>query len=90
MPREAVRHAAEAATQFVPLIAEAATSLSAGAAPTPMSSLRASVGGILTVEVEGALVQVRGSPGLALLTEVFAALRQSRDGQSVRREGRAC
>ncbi|MDE5445259.1 transposase [Bradyrhizobium sp. CSA207] len=56
---------------FVPLVSE--TSPSAAAAPSGSSEAAA-----VTVEFLGARVEVRGTPGLAVLSDVFVALRRTR------------
>jgi transposase len=56
---------------FVPLVSE--TSPSAAAAPSGSSEAAA-----VTVEFLGARVEVRGTPGLAVLSDVFVALRRIR------------
>jgi transposase len=56
---------------FVPVVSESA--LSAAAEPT--GSPEAAV---VTVELQGARVEVRGTPGLAVLSDVFLALRRTR------------
>ncbi|TYL75315.1 IS66-like element accessory protein TnpA [Bradyrhizobium cytisi] len=56
---------------FVPLVSE--TSPSAAAAPSGSSEAA-----IVTVEFLGARVEVRGTPGLAVLSDVFVALRRTR------------
>ena len=55
------------APAFVPVITDAA-------APTPIAVAET---GDLAVEIAGATVRVRGRPGVATLTDVFAALRRS-------------
>ena len=56
---------------FVPVVPE--STLPAAAEPT--GSLEAAV---VTVELQGARVEVRGAPGLAVLSDVFLALRRTR------------
>ncbi|MCK1606539.1 transposase [Bradyrhizobium sp. 166] len=56
---------------FVPLVSESLLP----AATEPSGSLEAA---IVTVELLGARVEVRGSPGLAVLSDVFVALRRTR------------
>ncbi|WOH75654.1 transposase [Bradyrhizobium sp. NDS-1] len=56
---------------FVPLVSE--TSPSAAAAPSGSSEAAA-----VTVEFLGARAEVRGTPGLAVLSDVFVALRRTR------------
>jgi transposase len=56
---------------FVPLVSE--TSPSAAAAPSGSSEAAA-----VMVEFLGARVEVRGTPGLAVLSDVFVALRRTR------------
>ncbi|MCP3468061.1 transposase [Bradyrhizobium sp. CCGUVB23] len=56
---------------FVPLVSE--TSLPATAAPAGSPEAAA-----VTVEFLGARVEVRGTPGLAVLSDVFVALRRTR------------
>ncbi len=55
---------------FVPLVSETSP-----AAAEPSRSLEAAT---VTVEFLGARVEVRGTPGLAVLSDVFAALRRTR------------
>ena len=56
---------------FVPLVSE----LSPPAAAEPSGSPEAAT---VTVEFLGARVEVRGTPGLAVLSDVFVALRRTR------------
>ncbi|MCK1540550.1 transposase [Bradyrhizobium sp. 179] len=56
---------------FVPVVSESA--LPAAAEPT--GSPEAAV---VTVELQGARVELRGTPGLAVLSDVFLALRRTR------------
>ncbi|WIW50557.1 transposase (plasmid) [Bradyrhizobium sp. 62B] len=56
---------------FVPVVSESA--LPAAAEPT-----RSPEAAIVTVELQGARVEVRGAPGLAVLSDVFLALRRTR------------
>ncbi|WP_084800146.1 transposase [Bradyrhizobium sp. Ai1a-2] len=56
---------------FVPLVSE--TSMPAAAAPSGSPKAAA-----VTVEFLGARVEVRGTPGLAVLSDVFVALRRTR------------
>ncbi|WP_346659619.1 transposase [Bradyrhizobium sp. 146] len=63
--------AAAGALSFVPLVSESSPS----AAAAPSSSPEAAV---VTVELQGARVEVRGTPGLAVLSDVFVALRRAR------------
>nr|WP_247563697.1 transposase [Bradyrhizobium sp. 188] len=56
---------------FVPLVSESLLP----AATQPSGSLEAA---IVTVELLGARVEVRGTPGLAVLSDVFLALRRTR------------
>ena len=63
--------AAAGALSFVPLVSESSPS----AAAAPSSSPEAAV---VTVELQGARVEVRGTPGLAVLSDVFLALRRTR------------
>jgi transposase len=63
--------AAAGALSFVPLVSESSPS----AAAAPSSSPEAAV---VTVELQGARVEVRGTPGLAVLSDVFVALRRTR------------
>ncbi|WP_253610446.1 MULTISPECIES: IS66-like element accessory protein TnpA [unclassified Bradyrhizobium] len=58
---------------FVPVVSELA--LPAAAEPTGSPEPEAAV---LTVELQGARVEVRGTPGLAVLSDVFLALRRTR------------
>ena len=55
---------------FVPLVSES----SSPATAEPSGSAEAAV---VTVEFLGARVEVRGAPGLAVLSDVFAALRRT-------------
>jgi len=55
---------------LVPLVAEPA------ATPVPASSSEAAAA--ITVELFNARIEVRGQPGMAALSDVFAALRRSR------------
>lgn len=56
---------------FVPVVSESALP----AAAEPSGSPEAAV---VTVEFQGARVEVRGTPGLAVLSDVFLALRRTR------------
>ena len=56
---------------FVPLVSESAPP----AATEPSGSREAAV---VTVEFQGARVEVRGTPGLSVLSDVFLALRRTR------------
>ena len=56
---------------FVPLVSE----LALPAATEPSVSPEAST---VTIEFQGARVEVRGTPGLAVLSDVFLALRRTR------------
>nr|WP_271612266.1 transposase [Bradyrhizobium sp. CCBAU 21362] len=56
---------------FVPVVSESALP----AATEPTGSPEAAV---VTVEFQGARVEVRGAPGLAVLSDVFIALRRTR------------
>lgn len=56
---------------FVPVVSESALP----AATEPTGSPEAA---IVTVELQGARVEVRGAPGLAVLSDVFLALRRTR------------
>ena len=56
---------------FVPLVSESALP----AAAEPSGSPEAAV---VTVELQAARVEVRGTPGLAVLSDVFIALRRTR------------
>ncbi|MGY4281661.1 transposase [Bradyrhizobium sp. LM2.7] len=64
--------AAAGALSFVPLVSESSPS----AAAAPSSSPEAAA--VVTVELQGARVEVRGTPGLAVLSDVFVALRRAR------------
>ncbi|MCK1339208.1 transposase [Bradyrhizobium sp. 38] len=57
---------------FVPVASESA--LPAAAEPSGLPEAAA----IVTVEFQGARVEVRGAPGLAALSDVFLALRRTR------------
>lgn len=87
--RETATRAAQSPAQFVPLIADigarGVSPLDNGAPPRASRER-----GALTIEIEGAVVHVRDQLGLALLTEVFAALRQSRVGEDRLQKGRSC
>ncbi|MCK1590247.1 transposase [Bradyrhizobium sp. 169] len=63
--------AAAGALSFVPLVSESSPS----AAGAPSGAPEAAV---VTVELHGARVEVRGTPGLAVLSDVFVALRRTR------------
>lgn len=63
--------AAAGALSFVALVSESLLP----AATEPSGSLEAA---IVTVELLGARVEVRGTPGLAALSDVFLALRRTR------------
>ncbi|MCK1708657.1 transposase [Bradyrhizobium sp. 143] len=63
--------AAAGALSFVPLVSES----SPLAAAAPSGSPEAAA---VTVEFLGARVEVRGTPGLAVLSDVFVALRRTR------------
>ena len=56
---------------FVPVVSEPALSTAAG-------HCGSSEAGVVTVELQGARVEVRGTPGLAVLSDVFPALRRTR------------
>ena len=56
---------------FVPLVSELALPATAEASVSPETST-------VTVEFLGARVEVRGTPGLAVLSDVFLALRRTR------------
>ncbi|WP_092089887.1 IS66-like element accessory protein TnpA [Bradyrhizobium brasilense] len=58
---------------FVPVVSELA--LPAPAEPTGSPEPEAAV---VTVELQGARAEVRGTPGLAVLSDVFLALRRTR------------
>ncbi|OSI75617.1 hypothetical protein BSZ21_04820 [Bradyrhizobium canariense] len=60
--------AAAGALSFVPLVSESSRA-------APSGSPEAAV---VTVELQGARVEVRGTPGLAVLSDVFVALRRTR------------
>jgi transposase len=63
--------AAVGALSFAPLVSESSSS----AAVAPSGSPEAAA---VTVEFLGARVEVRGTPGLAVLSDVFVALRRTR------------
>ncbi|UPK20555.1 transposase [Bradyrhizobium sp. 131] len=63
--------AAAGALSFVPLVSESA--LPAAAEPSRLPEAA-----IVTVEFQGARVEVRGVPGLAALSDVFLPLRRTR------------
>lgn len=59
------------ALSFVPLVSESALPAATEPSGSPEST-------IVTVELLGARVEVRGTPGLAVLSDVFLALRRTR------------
>ncbi|MCK1473239.1 transposase [Bradyrhizobium sp. 197] len=62
--------AAGGALSFVPLVSESSPSVAAAPSGSPEAA-------VVTVELHGARVEVRGTPGL-LLSDVFVALRRTR------------
>jgi len=56
---------------FVPVVSESALPAAAEPSGSPEAA-------IVTVEFQGARVEVRGAPGLAALSDVFIALRRTR------------
>jgi transposase len=56
---------------FVPLVSESSPSAVAESSRSPDAA-------VVTVEFQGARVEVRGTPGLAVLSDVFLALRRTR------------
>lgn len=56
---------------FVPVVSESALPAAAEPAGSPEAA-------VVTVELQGARVEVRGTPGLAVLSDVFLALRRTR------------
>ncbi|MCK1520436.1 transposase, partial [Bradyrhizobium sp. 17] len=60
--------AAAGALSFVPLVSESSPSAAAAPSGSPEAA-------VVTVELQGARVEVRGTPGLAVLSDVFVALR---------------
>ena len=56
---------------FVPVVSESALPAAAEPSGSPEAA-------IVTVEFQGARVEVRGAPGLAALSDVFLALRRTR------------
>jgi transposase len=63
--------AAAGALSFVPLVSEPSPSAAAAPSGSPETA-------VVTVELHGARVEVRGTPGLAVLSDVFVALRRTR------------
>jgi transposase len=63
--------AAAGALSFVPLVSESSPSAAAAPSGSPEAA-------VVTVELQGARVEVRGTPGLAVLSDVFLALRRTR------------
>ncbi|WP_354112371.1 transposase [Bradyrhizobium sp. S3.12.5] len=63
--------AAGGALSFVPLVSESSPSVAAAPSGSPEAA-------VVTVELHGARVEVRGTPGLAVLSDVFVALRRTR------------
>nr|WP_247767826.1 transposase [Bradyrhizobium sp. 172] len=63
--------AAAGALSFVPLVSESSPSAAAAPSGSPEAA-------VVTVELQGARVEVRGTPGLAVLSDVFVALRRTR------------
>jgi transposase len=63
--------AAAGALSFVPLVSESSPSAAAAPSGSPETA-------VVTVELHGARVEVRGTPGLAVLSDVFVALRRTR------------
>jgi len=63
--------AAAGALSFVPLVSESSPSAAAAPSGSPEAA-------VVTVELHGARVEVRGTPGLAVLSDVFVALRRTR------------
>jgi len=63
--------AAAGALSFVPLVSERSPSAAAAPSGSPEAA-------VVTVELHGARVEVRGTPGLAVLSDVFVALRRTR------------
>ena len=59
------------ALSFVPLVSESSPSVAAAPSGSPEAA-------VVTVELHGARVEVRGTPGLAVLSDVFVALRRTR------------
>ncbi|MCK1373135.1 MULTISPECIES: transposase, partial [unclassified Bradyrhizobium] len=58
--------AAAGALSFVPLVSESSPSAAAAPSGSPEAA-------VVTVELQGARVEVRGTPGLAVLSDVFVA-----------------
>ena len=56
---------------FVPVVSESALPATAEPSGSPEAA-------VVTVEFQGARVEVRGTPGLAVLSDVFLALRRTR------------
>lgn len=63
--------AAAGALSFVPLVSESSPSAAAAPSGSPEAA-------VVTIELHGARVEVRGTPGLAVLSDVFVALRRTR------------
>jgi transposase len=59
------------ALSFVPLVSESSPPAAAGLPGSPEAA-------VVTVEFLGARVEVRGTPGLAVLSDLFVALRRTR------------
>ena len=56
---------------FVPVVSESALPMAAEPTGSPEAA-------VVTVELQGARVEVRGTPSLAVLSDVFLALRRAR------------
>ncbi|MCK1624123.1 transposase [Bradyrhizobium sp. 160] len=63
--------AAAGALSLVPLVSESSPSAAAAPSGSPEAA-------VVTVELHGARVEVRGTPGLAVLSDAFVALRRTR------------
>ncbi|MBK3662800.1 transposase [Bradyrhizobium diazoefficiens] len=59
------------ALSFVPLVSESSLPAATESSASPEAA-------VVTVELQGAWVEIRGTPGLAVLSDVFIALRRTR------------
>lgn len=59
------------ALSFVPLVSESSLPAATESSASPEAA-------VVTAELQGARVEVRGTPGLAVLSDVFLALRRTR------------
>lgn len=69
--RQLVLPASVDTLSFVPVVSESALPAAAEPSGSPEAA-------IVTVEFQGARVELRGAPGLAVLSDVFLALRRTR------------